>query len=65
MMLKRESNEQNPGKIYIVFLKWNLQFLIKMKAIKLNLTNKDMNFIVKGNRKSFKRNEYFLHSKMD
>ena len=53
-MLKRESNAQNPGKIYIVFLKWNLQCLIEMKAIKLNLANKDMNLIVKGNRKSFK-----------
>ena len=62
MMLTRESNEQKPGRIYIVFLKWTLQFLIEMKAIKLNLSNKDMNLIVKGNRKSYKRNENFLHS---
>ena len=52
MMLTRESNALKPGKI-------------EMKAKKLYLSNKDMNFIVKRNRKSYKRNEHFLHSKME
>ena len=65
MMLTRESNAQNQGKIFIVFLKWNIQFLIEMKEKNFYLSNKDMNFIVKGNRKYFKRNEHFLHSKIE